>query len=33
MARELLGYESKVDLREGLKRTIDWWTSSRFNRR
>src|SRR5689334_21665215 len=32
MARELLGYESKVDLREGLKRTIDWWTASRFNR-
>ena len=32
MARELLGYESKVDLREGLRRTIDWWTSSRFNR-
>jgi len=31
MARELLGYESKVDLREGLKRTIDWWKSSRFN--
>ena len=33
MARELLGYESKVDLREGLKRTIDWWKSSRFNPR
>lgn len=32
MARELLGYESRVDLREGLKRTIDWWTASRFNR-
>lgn len=30
MARELLGYESKVDLREGLQRTIDWWKSSRF---
>jgi UDP-glucose 4-epimerase len=30
MARELLGYEVKVDLREGLKRTIDWWKSSRF---
>ncbi|HEY2963745.1 MAG TPA: SDR family oxidoreductase [Pyrinomonadaceae bacterium] len=29
-ARKLLGYESKVDLREGLKRTIDWWKSSRF---
>ncbi len=33
MARELLGYESKVDLREGLKRTIDWWKQSRFSRR
>src|SRR5215813_6366450 len=30
MARQLLGYESKVDLREGLQRTIDWWKSSRF---
>ena len=30
MARELLGYESKVDLREGLSRTIDWWKTSRF---
>ena len=30
LARELLGYESKVDLREGLKRTIDWWKTSRF---
>ena len=29
MARELLGYESKVDLREGLKRTIDWLKSKR----
>jgi nucleoside-diphosphate-sugar epimerase len=27
MARELLGYESKVDLREGLRRTIDWFKS------
>lgn len=32
LARELLGYESKVDLREGLKRTIDWWKASRFSR-
>ena len=32
MARELLGYESKVGLREGLQRTIDWWKSSRFSR-
>ena len=31
MARELLGYESKVGLREGLQRTIDWWKSSRFS--
>ena len=30
MARELLRYECKVDLREGLKRTIDWWKTSRF---
>ncbi len=30
MARELLGYESKVDLREGLRRTIEWWKTSRF---
>jgi nucleoside-diphosphate-sugar epimerase len=33
MARELLGYESKVDLREGLQRTIDWWKDSRFSHR
>jgi nucleoside-diphosphate-sugar epimerase len=30
LARQLLNYESKVDLREGLQRTIDWWKSSRF---
>jgi nucleoside-diphosphate-sugar epimerase len=30
MAHELLAYESKVDLREGLSRTIDWWKTSRF---
>ena len=29
MARELLGYESKVRLREGLQRTIDWFKSKR----
>lgn len=29
-ARELLGFEPKVDLREGLARTIDWWKNSRF---
>jgi nucleoside-diphosphate-sugar epimerase len=33
LARQFLGYESKVDLREGLQRTIDWWQSSRFSRR
>jgi len=32
LARELLDYESKVDLREGLQRTIDWWKNSRFSR-
>ena len=31
LAREFLGYESKVGLREGLQRTIDWWKSSRFS--
>ena len=30
LARNLLNYESKVDLREGLQRTLDWWTTSRF---
>ena len=30
MARELLGYQSKVNLREGLQRTLDWWKTSRF---
>jgi nucleoside-diphosphate-sugar epimerase len=30
MARELLAYESRVGLREGLKRTLDWWKTSRF---
>ena len=30
IARRLLGYESKVDLREGLQRTIEWWKTSRF---
>ena len=33
LARELLGYESKVGLREGLQRTIDWWKDSRFSHR
>ena len=29
-ARELLGYETIVGLRDGLQRTIDWWKTSRF---
>ncbi|MDQ3685863.1 MAG: SDR family oxidoreductase [Acidobacteriota bacterium] len=29
-ARELLGYESKVNLEEGLRLTLDWWKGSRF---
>ena len=32
LAQKYLGYESKVDLREGLQRTIDWWKNSRFSR-
>lgn len=31
LARQCLGYESKVGLREGLQRTIDWWKNSRFS--
>lgn len=31
LAREFLGYESRVGLREGLQRTIDWWKKSRFS--
>ena len=31
-ARELLGYEPKVDLEEGLKLTLDWWKQSRYAR-
>src|SRR5689334_12740509 len=31
LARQFLGYESKVGLREGLQRTIVWWKSSRFS--
>jgi UDP-N-acetylglucosamine/UDP-N-acetyl-alpha-D-glucosaminouronate 4-epimerase len=30
-ARQWLDYETKVGLREGLLRTIDWWKASRFN--
>ena len=29
-AREMLGYEPKVSLEEGLRKTIDWWKQSRF---
>jgi nucleoside-diphosphate-sugar epimerase len=29
-ARDLLGFEPRVGLREGLQLTIDWWRSSRF---
>jgi len=29
-ARNLLGFEPKVDLRSGLRQTIEWWTNSRF---
>jgi len=31
-ARNLLGFEPKVDLRSGLRQTIDWWSNSRFAR-
>ena len=31
LAQQFLGYESKVELREGLQRTIEWWKSSRFS--
>jgi nucleoside-diphosphate-sugar epimerase len=29
-ARELLGYEPRVELEEGLRHTLDWWKQSRF---
>ena len=29
-ARELLGYEPKVGLEEGLRKTIEWWKQSRY---
>jgi len=29
-AREFLGFEPRVGLREGLQLTIDWWKQSRF---
>jgi nucleoside-diphosphate-sugar epimerase len=31
-ARDLLGFEPRVDLRSGLQLTIDWWKNSRFAR-
>ena len=30
LARELLGYEPRVGLEEGLRKTIEWWRQSRF---
>lgn len=30
LARELLGFEPRIDLRTGLQQTIDWWKQSRF---
>lgn len=32
-ARDLLGYEPKVGLRQGLSLTMDWWKNSRFAQR
>lgn len=32
LARELLNFEPHVGLREGLKRTIDWWKETKLNR-
>jgi nucleoside-diphosphate-sugar epimerase len=29
-ARELLGYEPRVPLEDGLRHTLDWWKGSRF---
>ena len=29
-AREYLGYEPRVGLKEGLRKTIEWWSQSRF---
>ncbi len=31
-ARDLLGFEPRIGLREGLQLTIDWWKQSRFAR-
>src|SRR6266849_5191853 len=32
LARSLLAYRPQVGLEEGLRATIDWWTSSRFSK-
>ena len=32
LARSLLAYSPQVGLEEGLRLTIDWWTSSRFSK-
>jgi len=32
LARSLLGYTPQVGLEEGLRLTMDWWTSSRFSK-
>ena len=32
-ARDLLAFEPVVDLREGLRRTLDWWKTSRYANR
>ena len=32
LARSLLAYNPQVGLEEGLRSTIDWWTSSRFSK-
>ena len=29
-AKELLGFEPVIELRDGLQRTVDWWKSSRY---
>ncbi|HEX8096449.1 MAG TPA: NAD-dependent epimerase/dehydratase family protein, partial [Pyrinomonadaceae bacterium] len=30
LARDLLGYDPRVGLEEGLRKTIDWWKQSRY---
>lgn len=32
LAKKYLGYEKIVGLEEGLQRTIDWWSTSRFSK-